>query len=164
MKVEVFVVKKEYGRLFIDLDFEDGLTERQRAYRIRQKTKKLLEENPGLFVPTNDPFFQSEFNVFNYHTDVTDVGIERERLLEEFYGCIHEEWKVGCWNVTVENKITGEIRTTQGDNDDKTYNGMFEFGLWLLSDMKEMDLGDYKNLRVVDVWYAGKDNEREWPK
>ena len=67
---------------------------------------------------------------------------------------------VGCWNVTVVNKKTGEGYETQGDIH-KGYTWR-DFLDWLKGDMQEMDIGPLKDLSITDLEYAGIDDPAEF--
>ena len=59
----------------------------------------------------------------------------------------------GCWNFTIRNNKTDEIQTTQGDaHAGYKWSDMKE---WLFNDIAEMDFGEYEDLSIIDVEYAG---------
>ena len=62
----------------------------------------------------------------------------------------------GCYDVVLENKITGETYETQGDIPDVPGYTWHDFFKWLLDDIKEMGLTDQlDDIDLVSIEEAG---------
>ena len=82
---------------------------------------------------------------------------ENIRLTDEFIKATEgQKIQVGCYDITIRNNTTGEERTTQGDAPaGYTWS---DLKYWLLEDIYEMDFGEYEDLSIVSVEYAGIDD------
>lgn len=138
---------------------------RELGYKVTEERVDSVIESGGKWYGLND-CDDGEWNCIDVEIEnalgepdvVTDqtMAILREEFDEQIEGVEKES---GCWRVYVENENTEEGSETEGDiHDDTTWDDFFD---WLIGDIKEMGIGSLDEIHIIEVYYAGKDEEWE---